>query len=238
MFDTKGKRRMGTYSAVHQEIPKCYLWAMPFLLISLMLVLYAGVSNATQENAPTSSNSSPHPTELWMKIMTSQPWQPFLSQTPEKEKAKEGETVVFGCQYHSSQGSSLNNLTVKWYKRDGKGQKDIMENNVTVLENNTRIFMVGNLSEGDASLTILKVSASDHGTYYCQVILSNGDVVTGDGTKLRIQRALGWLGIEESIGTIIGMVAAGIGGLIVLIVVLTPRLRKCLPCAKATSHQA
>ncbi|KAM6447459.1 uncharacterized protein PHA67_020065 isoform 2-T2 [Liasis olivaceus] len=195
MFGTKGKRRMGTYSAVHQEIPKYYLWAMPFLLISLMLVLYAGVSNATQENAATSSNSSPHPTELWMKIMTSEPWQPFLSQTPEKEKAKEGETVVFGCQYHSSQGSSLNNLTVKWYKRDGKGQKDIMENNVTVLENNTRIFMVGNLSEG-------------------------------------------WLGIEESIGTIIGMVAAGIGGLIVLIVVLTPRLRKCVPCAKPTSHQA
>lgn len=48
---------------------------------------------------------------------------------------------------------------------------------------------------------------------------------------------LGWLGIEESIGTIIGVVAAGIGGLIVLIVVLTPRLRKCLPCAKATAHE-
>uniref|UniRef100_A0A8C6VK69 Ig-like domain-containing protein n=1 Tax=Naja naja TaxID=35670 RepID=A0A8C6VK69_NAJNA len=117
-------------------------------------------------------------------------WQPFLSQTPEKEKAKEGETVLFGCRYHSSQGSSLNNLTVKWYKRDGKGQKDVMENNVTALENNTRIFLTGNLSEGDASLTILKVTASDHGTYYCQVILSNGDVVTGDGTKLRIQRFL------------------------------------------------
>ncbi|XP_070799922.1 uncharacterized protein [Pituophis catenifer annectens] len=238
MLDTKGKKRMGTYSAMRQDIPKCYLWAMPFLLISLILVLYAGVSNATQENAATSSNSSNHPTEFWMKTMTAEPWQPFLSQTPEKEKAKEGETVVFGCQYHSPQGSSLNNLTVKWYKRDGKGQKDVMENNVTALENNTRIFMAGNLSEGDASLTILKVSASDHGTYYCQVILSNGDVVTGDGTKLRIQRALGWLGIEESIGTIIGVVAAGIGGLIVLIVVLTPRLRKCLPCAKVTAHEA
>lgn len=47
----------------------------------------------------------------------------------------------------------------------------------------------------------------------------------------------GWLGIEESIGTIIGVVAAGIGGLIVLIVVLTPRLRKCLPCAKTTAHE-
>lgn len=158
------------------------------ICLSTFAVLYAGVSNATQENTATSSNSSFHPIEFWMETMTAEP---FLSQTPEKEKAKEGETVVFGCQYHSPQGSSLNNLTVKWYKRDGKGQKDVMENNVTALENNTRIFMTGNLSEGDASLTILKVTASDHGTYYCQVILSNGDVVTGDGTKLRIQRALG-----------------------------------------------
>uniref|UniRef100_A0A8C5ST39 Ig-like domain-containing protein n=1 Tax=Laticauda laticaudata TaxID=8630 RepID=A0A8C5ST39_LATLA len=129
--------------------------------------------------------------DLFVKNQLKSCSQPFLSQTPEKEKAKEGETIVFGCQYNSPQGSSLNNLTVKWYKQDGKGRKDVMENNVTALENNTRIFMTGNLSEGDASLTILKVTASDHGTYYCQVILSNGDVVTGDGTKLRIQRALG-----------------------------------------------
>ncbi|KAG8136773.1 hypothetical protein E2320_005329 [Naja naja] len=198
------------------------------IYLSTFAVLYTGVSNATQENAATSNNSSLHPTEFWMKT-----WQPFLSQTPEKEKAKEGETVLFGCRYHSSQGSSLNNLTVKWYKRDGKGQKDVMENNVTALENNTRIFLTGNLSEGDASLTILKVTASDHGTYYCQVILSNGDVYYHHTICLRN----GWLDIEESIGTIIGVVAAGIGGLIVLIVVLTPRLRKCLPCAKATAPQ-
>ncbi|ETE73356.1 hypothetical protein L345_00808, partial [Ophiophagus hannah] len=142
-------------------------------VMPIQLVLYTGVSNATQENAATSSNSALHPTEFWMKT-----WQPFLSQTPEKEKAKEGETVVFGCQYHSPQGSSLNNFTVKWYKRDGKGQKDVMENNVTALENNTRIFMTGNLSEGDASLTILKVTASDHGTYYCQYYRHTLEMVT------------------------------------------------------------
>ncbi|KAJ7320286.1 hypothetical protein JRQ81_019797 [Phrynocephalus forsythii] len=97
--------------------------------------------------------------------------------------------------------------------------------------------MIGNLSEGDASLTIVNVTTSDHGTYFCQVILPTGEVVTGDGTKLRIQRAMGFFGIEESIGTIIGVLAASIGGLVVLIIVLVPHLKKCRPCAKRTSHE-
>uniref|UniRef100_A0A8C3XQX9 Ig-like domain-containing protein n=1 Tax=Chelydra serpentina TaxID=8475 RepID=A0A8C3XQX9_CHESE len=82
-------------------------------------------------------------------------------------------------------------LTVKWYKEDEKGQSDLLENNVTVLTNYSRAFIHGNISQGDASLTILNVTASDHGIYFCQVTLSSGKVVMGSGTKLRIRRALG-----------------------------------------------
>lgn len=47
----------------------------------------------------------------------------------------------------------------------------------------------------------------------------------------------GLFGIEESIGTIIGVVAAGIGGIVVLIIVLAPQLRKCIRCMRQETHQ-
>uniref|UniRef100_A0A8D0BDU0 Ig-like domain-containing protein n=1 Tax=Salvator merianae TaxID=96440 RepID=A0A8D0BDU0_SALMN len=219
---------------------KFYIHTMPTLLISLWLAICASVGNPANENAviqsytPASVDTTVH----HKKITTPEVINLFVSQTPDKEKAKVGETVVLGCQFQSSRGPSLNNLTVKWYKKDETGQRDIMVNNVTVLPNYTKAFIVGNLSEGDASLTILNVTTSDHGAYFCQVVLSSGKTVTGNGTKLRIHRAPGWLGIEESVGTIIGVVAAGVGGLVVLIVVLTPQLRKCFVCAKPTSQQA
>lgn len=114
-----------------------------------------------------------------------------MTQTPAKEKAKEGESVVLNCHINSPRHPSLIDLMVKWYKEDEKGQMDLLENNVTVLPNNSRIFMSGDLTQGDASLTILNVTASDHGIYFCEVMLPDRKVVTGDGTKLRIRRALG-----------------------------------------------
>ncbi|NWI10526.1 IGSF6 protein, partial [Crypturellus soui] len=160
-----------------------------------------------------------------------------VTQTPAKEKAKEGETVVLNCRFDGPQCPSLSELMVKWYKEDEKGQMDLLENNETILPNNSRVFISGDLSQGDASLVILNVTTSDHGIYFCAIMLPNGKIVTGDGTKLRIRRALGLFGIEESIGTIIGVVAAGIGGLVVLIIVLTPQLRKCVLCMQQGSHQ-
>ena len=114
-----------------------------------------------------------------------------MTQTPAKEKAKEGETVVLHCHFDGPRRPSLTDLMVKWYKEDEKGQMDLLENNVTVLPNNSRVFMSGDLSQGDASLVILNVTISDHGIYFCEVTLPDGKVVTGDGTKLRIRRALG-----------------------------------------------
>uniref|UniRef100_A0A8B9NUN6 Ig-like domain-containing protein n=1 Tax=Apteryx owenii TaxID=8824 RepID=A0A8B9NUN6_APTOW len=123
----------------------------------------------------------------WLK----KPWHLFVTQIPAKEKAKEGETVVLNCHFNSPQCPSLSELMVKWYKEDEKGQMDLLENNVTVLPNNNRVFMSGDLSQGDASLVILNVTTSDHGIYFCAITLPDGKVVTGDGTKLRIRRALG-----------------------------------------------
>lgn len=115
----------------------------------------------------------------------------MVTQTPAKEKAKEGETVVLNCHLNSPQRPSLTDLMVKWYKEDEKGQMDLLEKNVTVLPNNSRVFMSGDLSQGDVSLIILNVTTSDHGIYFCEFTLPDGKVVTGDGTKLRIRRALG-----------------------------------------------
>ncbi|NXU61417.1 HAVR2 protein, partial [Horornis vulcanius] len=170
-------------------------------------------------------------------LLTSEPWNLLVTQTPAKEKAKEGETVILNCHLSSPQHPSLTNPMVKWYKEDEKGHMDLLEQNVTILPNKSRIFMSGDLSQGDVSLIILNVTTSDHGIYFCEVTLPDGKVVTGDGTKLRIRRALGLFGIEESIGTIIGVVAAGIGGIVVLIVVLTPQLRKCILCMRQESRQ-
>ncbi|KFV56373.1 hypothetical protein N328_02166, partial [Gavia stellata] len=170
-------------------------------------------------------------------LTTPEPWHLLVTQTPAKEKAKEGETVVLNCHFNSPRRPSLTDLMVKWYKEDEKGRMDLLENNVTVLPNNSRFFMSGDLSQGDASLVILNVTTSDHGIYFCEVTLPHRKPVTGDGTKLRIRRALGLFGIEESIGTIIGVVAAGIGGIVVLIIVLTPQLRRCILCMRQGSHQ-
>nr|XP_056714677.1 uncharacterized protein LOC130485494 [Euleptes europaea] len=225
-----------------QQMLKFYSWAVPPLLISVWLAVYADVGSSAKENTAVSPNLSAtattHSGGIHTETIQIKPEHASVIQTPGKEKAKEGETVILGCQFRSGQGPSLNKLTVKWYKEDEKGQRDLIENNVTVLANYSKVFMAGNLSEGDASLTILNVTASDHGIYFCQVKLPSGEILTGDGTKLRIRRALGLFGIEESIGTIIGVAAAGVGGLVVLIIVLTPQLRKCLLCVKATSQQA
>ncbi|NXD97210.1 HAVR2 protein, partial [Chaetorhynchus papuensis] len=204
------------------------------VLFSLLPGTDIGVTGggANRENAAAVTHVTAQPS-----LLTPEPWNLRVTQTPAKEKAKEGETVVLNCRLNSPQRPSLTDLMVKWYKEDEKGQMDLLEKNVTVMPSNSRVFMSGDLSQGDVSLIILNVTTSDHGVYFCEFTLPDGKVVTGDGTKLRIRRALGLFGIEESIGTIIGVVAAGIGGIVVLIIVLTPQLRKCILCMRQESHQ-
>ncbi|XP_075599023.1 uncharacterized protein LOC142600092 [Balearica regulorum gibbericeps] len=216
-----------------QHIGKLCRSAVSSFLLFLLVDVGVSGGSASKENAAV-THVTPQPSLL----TTPEPWHLLVTQTPAKEKAKEGETVVLNCHFNSPRHPSLTDLIVKWYKEDEKGQMDLLENNVTVLPNNSRVFMSGDISQGDASLVILNVTASDHGIYFCEVSLPDGTVVTGDGTKLRIRRALGLFGIEESIGTIIGVVAAGIGGVLVLIIVLTPQLRRCILCMRQGSRQA
>uniref|UniRef100_A0A8D2QNM4 Ig-like domain-containing protein n=1 Tax=Zosterops lateralis melanops TaxID=1220523 RepID=A0A8D2QNM4_ZOSLA len=110
-------------------------------------------------------------------LLTPEPWNLLVTQTPAKEKAKEGETVVLNCHLNSPQHPSLSDLMVKWYKEDERGQMDLLEKNVAILPNNSRIFMSGNLSQGDVSLIILNVTTSDHGIYFCEVTLPDGKIL-------------------------------------------------------------
>ncbi|KFZ66218.1 hypothetical protein N338_09465, partial [Podiceps cristatus] len=205
---------------------------------SLLFFLFSGTDVGVSGGSASKENVAvTHVTAQPSLLTTPEPWHLLVTQTPAKEKAKEGETVILNCHFNSPRRPSLTDLMVKWHKEDEKGKMNLLENNVTVFPNNSRFFMSGNLSQGDASLVILNVTTSDHGIYFCEVTLPDGKVVTGDGTKLRIRRALGLFGIEESIGTIIGVVAAGIGGVVVLIIVLTPQLRRCVLCMRQGSHQ-
>ncbi|NXL08118.1 HAVR2 protein, partial [Mesembrinibis cayennensis] len=205
---------------------------------ALLFFLFPGTDVGVTGGSASKENSAVTRAAAQPSLLTTpEPWHLLVTQTPAKEKAKEGETVVLHCHFNSPRRPSLSDLLVKWYKEDEKGQMDLLENNVTVLPNNSRVFLRGDLSQGDASLVILNVTTGDHGIYFCEVTLPDGKVVTGDGTKLRIRRALGLFGIEESIGTIIGVVAAGIGGVVVLIIVLTPQLRRCVLCMRQGSRQ-
>ncbi|NXE29264.1 HAVR2 protein, partial [Ardeotis kori] len=205
---------------------------------TLLFFLFPGTDVAVSGGSASKENAAVTHIPAQPSLVTApEPWHLSVTQTPAKEKAKEGETVVLNCHFNSPQHLSLTDLMVKWYKEDEKGKMDLLENNVTIFPNNSRVFMSGDLSQGDASLVILNVTTSDHGIYFCEVTLPDGKVVTGDGTKLRIRRALGLFGIEESIGTIIGVVAAGIGGVVVLIIILTPQLRRCVLCMRQGSHQ-
>ncbi|KFW79945.1 hypothetical protein N336_01276, partial [Phalacrocorax carbo] len=205
---------------------------------TLLFFLFPGTDIGVSGGSASKEDAAvTHITAQPSLLTTTEPWNLLVTQTPAKEKAKEGETVVLNCHFNSPRRPFLTDLVVKWYKEDEKGQTDLLENNMTVLPNNSRVFMSGDLSQGDASLVILNVTTSDHGIYFCEVMLPDGKVVTGDGTKLRIRRALGLFGIEESIGTIIGVVAAGIGGVVVLIIVLTPQLRRCVLCMRQGSRQ-
>ncbi|XP_033373428.1 uncharacterized protein LOC107208520 isoform X2 [Parus major] len=194
-----------TSAAMSQHIGKLYRSAVSSFIFFLVVDVGVTGEGANKENAATVTHVTAQPL-----LLTPEPWNLLVTQTPAKEKAKEGETVTLNCHLNSPQHPSLTDLMVKWYKEDEKGQMDLLEKNVTILPNNSRIFTSGDLSQGDVSLIILNVTSSDHGLF----------------------------GIEESIGTIIGVVAAGIGGIVVLIIVLTPQLRKCILCMRQESRQS
>ncbi|XP_015731306.1 uncharacterized protein LOC107320165 isoform X2 [Coturnix japonica] len=169
-------------ATMSQHIRKPYGSAVPLFIFFLLVDVGVSDGNVSEENATLSHRRTQVPL-----LTTLEPWQVFVTQTPAKEKAKEGETVVLNCHFNSPQHRSLTGLTARWYKEDEKGKTDLQENNMTMLPNNSRVFMSGDLSQGAVSLVILNVTTSDHGIYFCEVTLPDGKVMTGDGDKAEDQ---------------------------------------------------
>ncbi|XP_039600034.1 immunoglobulin superfamily member [Polypterus senegalus] len=154
----------------------------------------------------------------------------MLKQSPPKEKAVEGETVLFLCLFNHS-GQS--NFSVMWYNQKGQEKVMVLVENETKQEDYLgRAFLRADWHLGNASMTLLNVTISDFGIYICSLKLPDGSTVEGDGTKLSVRRSLGLFGMEESIGTIIGVVAAAIGVTIGLVTIIVPQCREKLPCLR------
>ncbi|XP_048388294.1 immunoglobulin superfamily member isoform X2 [Stegostoma tigrinum] len=166
-----------------------------------------------------------------------QPEQPSVNQGIVKLKAEKGKSVVLPCWYLSD-GTSLNQISVLWYKEDTSEKFNLVTDNTTGSGNYSgRVFLSGHLSNGDASLTILNVTEKDGGTYFCTVILNNGTTLSGDGTHLMVKSRAGLFGLKESLGSTIAIVAASIGVFIGLMVSFVPNLRKKMTCQNLEQAQ-
>nr|XP_014343247.1 PREDICTED: sodium channel subunit beta-3-like [Latimeria chalumnae] len=172
-----------------------------YFLFKTIVAVDVGASNDTQFGsttmalAPTvlsESTQCPNQTDT---TSAREAMLPLVIQSPKKEKAREGESVVLACHLTHMDGEPVTkNTSVLWYKESSEGRTDILLNNVTVSVNyNERIYLSGNWSQGDASLKIVNITLTDHGIYFCQVTLPRGLTLTGEGTKLRIRRKLAYL---------------------------------------------
>ncbi|XP_048454370.1 immunoglobulin superfamily member [Rhincodon typus] len=166
-----------------------------------------------------------------------QPEQPSVNQGIAKLKAEKGKSVVLPCWYLSD-GTSLSQVSVLWYKEDTSEKFNLVRDNTTASgDYSGRVFLSGHLSSGDASLTILNVTERDDGTYFCTVILNNGTTLSGDGTHLMVKSRAGLFGLKESLGSTIAIVAASTGVFIGLMVSFVPNLRKKMSCQKLEQAQ-
>ncbi|KAL1274064.1 hypothetical protein QQF64_026878 [Cirrhinus molitorella] len=150
-------------------------------------------------------------------------------QQPPKEKAVEGEDVVFPCFLKSDVNEVQAVEKVRWYVQSSEGRKTVLQGNETVEEAfASRVFLSGDLSEGDLSMTLRNISVEDRGLYFCAFISINSTVLQGGGTKLSIRKELGV--IEESVGTTIGIVVAVVGVAVGLVAVILTQFKDKLNC--------
>ncbi|XP_073697412.1 uncharacterized protein [Garra rufa] len=150
-------------------------------------------------------------------------------QQPPKEKAVEGEDVVFPCLLKSDVDKVQDVEKVGWYMQSPEGRKNVLQGNKTVEEVFAgRVFLSGDLSEGDLSMTLRNISVEDRGLYFCAFLATNSTVVQGGGTKLSIRKGLGV--IEESVGTTIGIVVAVVGVAVGLVAVILTQFKDKLNC--------
>uniref|UniRef100_A0A8C1L3K5 Si:ch211-114c12.5 n=1 Tax=Cyprinus carpio TaxID=7962 RepID=A0A8C1L3K5_CYPCA len=136
--------------------------------------------------------ASPTPTPLTILITSKlEPDDPPSSQRasylqqPPKAKAVEGEDVVFPCFLQSDVDEVQAVEKVRWYVQSLEGRKNVLQGNKTVEEEFAgRVFLSGDLSEGDLSMTLRNISVEDQGLYLCSFISTHSTVLQGGGTKL------------------------------------------------------
>ncbi|XP_043094614.1 immunoglobulin superfamily member [Puntigrus tetrazona] len=150
-------------------------------------------------------------------------------QQPPKAKAVEGEDVVFPCFLKLDVDEEQTVEKVRWYVQSLEGRKRVLQGNETVEDEfDGRVFLSGDLSEGDLSMTLRNVSVEDQGLYLCDFISTRSTILQGGGTKLSIRKGLGV--IEESVGTIIGIVVAVVGVAAGLVAVILTQFKDKLNC--------
>ncbi|XP_052449462.1 uncharacterized protein LOC128011275 [Carassius gibelio] len=150
-------------------------------------------------------------------------------QQPLKAKAVEGEDVVFPCFLKSDVAEVGVVEKVRWYVKSSEGKRNVLQGNETAEDVfASRVFLSGDLSEGDLSMTLRNISVEDRGLYLCEFISTNSTILQGGGTKLSIRKGLGV--IEESVGTIIGIVVAVVGVAVGLVAVILTQFKDKLNC--------
>ncbi|XP_015196715.2 uncharacterized protein [Lepisosteus oculatus] len=199
---------------------------------------WTAVANAADDPKTEGLGTPPRPVILGARLPDNSTEQPtptetvghWLEQSPQKEKAVEGENVVFSCLLKPpSRG-----LEVKWVNQQVEADLQVLVENQTVEGGgySGRAFLSGDPQAGDASMTLLNVTSNDYGIYFCNVTLPSGETLKGPGTKLSIRKGLGLFGMEESVGTIIGVVVAAVGVMVGLVTIIVPQFREKLMCLK------
>ncbi|MBN3326684.1 USF3 protein, partial [Atractosteus spatula] len=203
---------------------------------------WTAVANAADDPKPEGLGTPPTPVILGAGRPDNSTEQPtptetvghWLEQSPQKEKAVEGENVVFSCLLRPpSRG-----LEVKWVNQQVEGDLQVLVENQTVEGGgySGRAFLSGDPQAGDASMTLLNVTSNDYGIYFCNVTLPSGETLRGPGTKLSIRKGLGLFGMEESVGTIIGVVVAAVGVMVGLVTIIVPQFREKLMCPRSCAR--
>ncbi|XP_036381547.1 immunoglobulin superfamily member [Megalops cyprinoides] len=153
---------------------------------------------------------------------------PGVEQHPPKEKAVEGEDVVFSCTLKHGHPSGV---VVQWIHERLESEHTVLEGNQTGEDMFAdRAFLSGDLAGGDYSMTLRNVSAVDRGIYLCVLTLPDGSILKGSGTKLSIRKNLSLQGLEESVGTIVGVAVAAVGVVGGLIALALTQFREKLNC--------
>ncbi|TRY81548.1 hypothetical protein DNTS_012076, partial [Danionella cerebrum] len=188
-------------------------------LLSLCLLINASQTSSSIFTVPSTAPPStpPHPQGAL-----------YLLQPP-KAKAIAGRDVLLPCLMKNS-AVSVDEGEVSWFQQSLNGRRVVLRGNETMEDRFAgRMFLSGDLSMGNLSVTLKNISLEDRGLYLCTFFSGNSTAIHGDGTKLSIRTEQDVMG--ESVGTAFGITMAVVGvaaGLVALILTQFKHKLKCL----------